>query len=136
MAYRESESEKPQSGHERMSMTDVAGDYVRRMIEHETRGWGDQHNALSRLGQRYGIPFWALQNLKLGRAKTVEAGLFTRIRTAYLDLCERQVAKLQHEIAVEKALSDDDTLEDLEREACRLAQKITAKRTQRMAGRD
>lgn len=119
-----------------MSMSDVAGDYVRRMIEHETRGWGDQHNALSRLGQRYGIPFWALQNLKLGRAKTVEAGLFTRIRTAYLDLCERQIAKLQHEIAVEKALSDDDTLRDLESEAHRLAQKITAKRSQRLAGRN
>ena len=48
-----------------------------------------------------------------------------------LDLCERQVAKLQHEIAVEKALNEDDTLEDLEREARRLAARIAAKKASR-----
>lgn len=117
------------------ALVDEAGGYVRRMVEREARGWGDQTHAQTRLESRYGIPFWALERLRTGRAKTVDAGLFARIRGAYLDLCERQVAKLQHEIAVEKALTDDDTLEDLESEAFRLAQKITAKRTQRMSGR-
>jgi hypothetical protein len=100
------------------------------MVERESRGWGDQDNALSRLEAKYGIPFWSLQNLRTGRAKTVEAGLFARVRSAYLDLCERQVSQLQHEIAVEKAMhgGDDVTLEDLEREAAALAQKIAAKR--------
>jgi hypothetical protein len=114
-----------------MSSSDVAGDYVRRMIEHETRGWGDQHNALSRLEARYGLPFWSLRNLKSGRAKTVEAGLFARIRAAYIDLCERQVTKLQHEISIEKAMNEDDALEDLDREAGALAARIAAKKEAR-----
>lgn len=133
MACRETESFKHKLGREVMSSSDVAGDYVRRMIEHETRGWGDQHNALSRLEARYGLPFWSLRNLKSGRAKTVEAGLFARIRAAYIDLCERQVTKLQHEISIEKALNEDDALEDLDREARALAARIAAKKEVRRA---
>lgn len=131
MACRETESFKQKLGREVMSSSDVAGSYVRRMIEHETRGWGDQHNAMSRLEARYGLPFWSLLNLKSGRAKTVEAGLFGRIRAAYIDLCERQVTKLQHEISIEKALNEDDALEDLEREARALAARIAAKKEER-----
>lgn len=111
-----------------MSSAEMAAGYVRRMVQSETRGWGDQDGALARLEARYGIPFWSLNNLRTGRAKTVEAGLYARIRAAYLDLCERQVAKLTHEIAIEKALSDDDALEDLEREAAELSARIEAKK--------
>ena len=71
----------------------------------------------------------------LWSAKTVEAGLFARIRAAYLDLCERQVSKLQHEIALEKAMNEDDTLEDLEREASRLAARIAQKKEAGRVGR-
>lgn len=109
----------------------MAAGYVRRMVEAETRGWGDQESALSRLEARYGLPFWTLNHIRTGRAKTVEAGLFARIRGAYLDLCQRQVAKLQHEISVEKALNENDTLEDLEREARRLAARIEKARATR-----
>jgi hypothetical protein len=114
-----------------MSTVEAAGGYVRRMVESETRGWGDQENAMSRLEARYGIPFWSLKRLQTGRAKTVEAGLFARIRAAYLDLCERQVTKLQHEIAIEKAIYQDDTLQDLEREAEMLLARIDAAKARR-----
>jgi hypothetical protein len=46
---------------------------------------------------------------------------------AYVDLCERQVSKLQHEIAIEKAMGDD-LLEDLGAEAAALAAKIAARK--------
>lgn len=111
-----------------MSSVDAATGYVRRMVEAEAKGWGDQDNALSRLEARYGLPFWTLNHIRTGRAKTVEAGLFARIRGAYLDLCERQVVKLQHEIAVEKALKDDVSIQDLEREAAALAARIAEKK--------
>lgn len=114
-------------------LVDTAATYVRRMVEREARGWGDQAQAQSRLEMRYGIPFWTLERLRTRRAKTIEAGLFARIRAAYIDLCERQVAKLQHEIAIEKALNSDDSLEDLEREAALLAEKIAEKKA-RMRG--
>jgi hypothetical protein len=114
-----------------MSSAQAATVYVRRMIEEEARGWGDNDNALSRLGARYGLPYWTLNNLRTGRAKTVEAGVFSRIRAAYLDVCERQVAKLQHQIAIEKATGSDDTFDDLAREAESLVARIKAKRAAR-----
>lgn len=117
------------SEHVSMSSAEVATGYVRRMVAKECRGWGDQAQAQSRLEARYGLPFWSLENLRIGRAKTVEAGLFARIRAAYLDLCERQVLNLQHEIAIEKALNSDDDLAALEAEATALARKIAAKKT-------
>ncbi len=111
-----------------MSSADVASDYVRRMVQSESRGWGDDRNALQRIQSRYGLSFWTLNNLRTGRAKTIEANLFSRIRSAYLDLCERQIRLLQHEIAVEKAKSPDDNLEDFEREAAALAARLQARK--------
>lgn len=113
------------------ALVDEAGDYVRRMVQREALGWGDQAQAQARLEARYGISYWALEKLRTGKAKTVEAGLFARVRAAYLDLCERQVSRLQHEIAIEKAIGGNDTLEDLEREAARLASRIEAARAAR-----
>lgn len=110
------------------ALVEESGGYVRRMVERESRGRGDQSEAQNRIEQRYGIPYWTLERLRTGRAKTVEAGVFARIRGAYLDLCERQVAKLQHEIAIEKALNEHDSLADLEREAANLAARIEAKK--------
>lgn len=115
-------------------LVETAGIYVRRMIEREARGWGDQAQAQTRLEMRYGIPFWTLERLRTRRAKTVEAGVFARIRAAYLDLCERQVAKLQHEIAIERAMTGDDSLSDLEHEAEALAQKIAEKKARMRRG--
>lgn len=124
----------PKQEHEvNAEAVETAGGYVRRMIAKEVNGWGDQANAQRRVGDRYGIPFWALEHLRTGRAKTVDASLFARIRSAYIDLCERQIAKLQHEIAIEKAVIGDDSLEDLEREAEALASRIAAKKAARRA---
>lgn len=111
-----------------MGSAEVASGYVRRMIEKETRGWGDGNNALTRLARRYGLSHWTLNHLRTGRAKTVEAGVFARIRAAYLDLCAEQIRKLQQEIAIEKALHDDDSFQGLEQEAARLAERLAAKK--------
>lgn len=111
-----------------VSSAAMASGYVRRMVEKETKGWGDQSNALQRLERRYSLPFWSLNNLRTGRAKTVEASLFARIRSAYLDLCEREIAKLQHELSIEKALNPDDTFDDLARETEALLARVQAKK--------
>ena len=101
--------------------------YARRIVEAESRAPNDADAAMSRLEQRYGIGFWTLHHLWKGNAKTCDVGLYARLRAVYLDLCESQVTKLQHEIAIEKA-TGDDTLEDLESEAVALAAKIQAKK--------
>jgi hypothetical protein len=113
---------------QKMSTVETAGVYVRRLFERETRGWGDQTNAGRRLEARYGIRFNTLEHLRTGRAKSVDAGLFTRIRAAYLDLCERQVRLLQEEIATQKAIYGDDDYSDLDTAASELAARVQAKK--------
>ncbi len=78
--------------------------------------------------RRFGVGRWTLAHLKKGRAKTCDVSVFARMRAAYIAICERQMAKLQHEIAVEKATHDDDDLRDLEAAAAALAAKIAARK--------
>lgn len=105
---------------------EAASNYASRLLEMEQRG-SDGESALFRLEQRYGLSPNQLMHLRSRRAKSCDVSLFARLRAAYLDLCERQVRTLQHEIEIEKATSDD-TLEDLEAEALALAQKIAARK--------
>jgi len=90
-----------------MSSAEVATGFVRRMVENETRGWGDTDNALTRLEARYGLPFWSLQNLRTGRAKTVEATLFDRIKAAFVDHCGKHAARLLHDAEMAKEANVD-----------------------------
>lgn len=118
----------PKSDNEDVGMsTATATQYVRRMVQSESRGPGDMENAMQRLEARYGIGFWQLSHLRKGNAKTCDLGLFARIHAAYLDMCARQVGNLLHEMQTEAAKGNDD-LADLEAEACALAAKIQAKR--------
>ena len=105
----------------------AATELVRKMIHTESRSAGDAENAMRSISNRYGIGFWTLDHLRKGRAKTCDSTLLGRIRSAYLDLCERQLRHLELEIATEKA-AGDDTLADLELEVSALAQKVQAKR--------
>jgi hypothetical protein len=105
---------------------EAASEYASRLLEHEQRG-SDIEAALFRLEQRYGLSPNQIMHLRSKRAKSCDVSLFARLRSAYLDLCERQVSKLQHEIAITKATSDD-ALEDLEAEALRLAEKIAERK--------
>lgn len=111
---------------------EAASDYASRLLEYEQRG-SDTESALYRLEQRYGLSPNQILHLRSRRAKSCDVSLFARLRAAYLDLCERQVSKLQHEIAITKATSDD-TLGDLEAEARRLAQKIAERKAAIRAG--
>ena len=105
---------------------EAASDYASRLLEYEQRG-SDTESALYRLEQRYGLSPNQILHLRSRRAKSCDVSLFARLRAAYLDLCERQVSKLQHEIAITKA-TGDDSIEDLEAEARRLAQKIAERK--------
>jgi hypothetical protein len=111
---------------------EAASYFASKLLEEEQRG-SDVESALYRLEQRYGLSPNQVMHLRSRRAKSCDVGLFARLRMAYLDLCSRQVSKLQLEIARTKATSDDD-LADLEAEASALAAKIAAKKAgQRLA---
>lgn len=111
-----------------MSTAEVASGYVRRMVENETRGWGDTDNALTRLEAKYGLPFWSLQNLRTGRAKTVEATLYNRIKAAFVDHCGKHAARLLHEAQMAKAIDPDVDVAGIEDQIRALVAKLeTAK---------
>lgn len=106
---------------------EAATEYVRTMVQRESRGPGDLDNAMSRIEAKYGLPFWTLWHLRKGKAKTVEASLLARIRGAYLDMCQRQASNLLHEIEMEAAAGDDTDL-DLAEALRALATKIETRK--------
>jgi hypothetical protein len=106
---------------------EAASNYAATLLDLEVHRSGNIDTALHHIEQRYGISPNQIMHLRNRRAKSCDVSLFARLRLAYVDLCERQVTKLQHQIAVEKA-TGDDTLEDLENEARALAAKIKARK--------
>lgn len=104
---------------------EMTATYARKMVERESRGNGDQLNALERVGRRCGMTARSLRRLINGETKDPGLSVFARVRSAYLDYCARQIAELQHEIEVEKArIGGDDTFADLAAEAELLAAKV------------
>lgn len=99
-----------------VDMADRAGDYVRRMVATESRGWGDQAEAQGRLEARYGLPFWSLERLRTGLAKSCETSLFFRIRAAFVDHCGRKAAQLMHEAHMAQAIHEDDDIRAIQDE--------------------
>lgn len=127
----------PKSEHLVPPMTvEAAADYavkLRRFVEHDAEVSGLPADdaldfAFDRFERTYGIGRWTLEHLRKGRAKGCDIGIFARMKAAYVDLCERQVTKLQHEIAIEKAAAGDDFDVDLDREVRELVAKVAAKK--------
>lgn len=115
-----------------MSTTTIdPGGYVRRMIELESRGNGDECNAIERVARRIGIGSRVARRIKNGERKTVDVMLFARMRQAYVDLCESQIRKLEHEIAAERARhGEDDDLADIAGKVASLRDALQAKKEQ------
>lgn len=120
----------PKFGNLNPMSVEAATEYVRTMVQRESRGPGDLDNAMNRIEARYGLPFWTLWHLRKGRAKGIEASMLARIRAAYLDMCHRQASNLLHEIEVEAA-AGDDTDQDLADRLRAIAAEIEAKRAQK-----
>lgn len=103
----------------------TASTVARNMVELEARG-ADTDAALRRIEVRYGISPAALEHLRHRRAKTCDVSLFERLRSAYLDICARQVRRLQHEIRITTALGGSDDYCDLAAEIEAVAAKVAA----------
>lgn len=106
-----------------MFSTDIAAQYGRRAVEMESRGNGDQMNALERVGRECGLKARALRRIINGET-TPTLPTFLSIRAAYLSICERQLRKLEHEIETEKMRFGDAAYADLDREISNLAEKV------------
>lgn len=116
-----------------MSSADLAIDYARRLINEEARGPGDIEDAMRRLETKTGLGYWTLWGLWNRRRKVVDRDLFNRVRGAYLAVCEKQLARLRHDLAIEQVRCADDDFKDLVVEAEVLAAKLKAARTGKVA---
>ncbi len=110
---------------------EAATDYARGVhgyLQASARTDDELDAAYGAFERQYGIGRWTVEHLRKAKAKTCDVSVFAKLKGAYIALCERQVAKLQHQIAVEKASYDDDDLAVLEAEAAALAAKVRAKK--------
>lgn len=105
---------------------EAASNYASFLVEAESKG-SDIEDALYRLEARYGISPNQITHLRSRRAKSCDLGLFARLRAAYVDVCERQIAKLHHVLEIER-LSGDDTNQDLARRLDEIAAEIAARK--------
>jgi transcriptional regulator with XRE-family HTH domain len=105
---------------------DLAAAYARKMIELESRGNGDQLNALERVGRRVGMTARSLRRLVNGETKDPGISLFARIHAAYLEQCGKMAASLLQQIEIEKARFGSEHFEDLGAELQALRSKIEA----------
>lgn len=106
---------------------DMPAAYVRKMIEMETRGNGDQMNAIERVSRDVGMSPRSVRRLVNGETDP-GMKLFARIHKAYLDKCARMAAALLHQIEVEKARFGSEHFEDIGAEALALRAKIEARK--------
>lgn len=109
------------------SATAETAGFIRRMVKIESGGWGDEAQALRRVARDSKLSFWTLNNIRIGRAKTVSADLRDRIRLAFIEHCRGHAARLLHdaETAAAKGNKNDD-LADIESEIRALAARLAA----------
>lgn len=106
-----------------MFSSDIAAQYGRKAVEIESRGNGDQMNALERVGRDCGLKARALRRIINGET-TPTLPVFLKLRAAYLNLCERQIRRLQAEIETEKMRFGDAAFADLDHKISALAEEV------------
>lgn len=111
-----------------VSAADQAIDFARRAVNAEARGHGDVEDAMHRLAAKTGVGYWTWWGLWNRRRKTADADLLGVIRGAYLLVCQRQLATLQHALAAEERQSGNVDA-DLVAETEALLAKIKARRS-------
>lgn len=102
---------------------DIAAEYGRKMVELESRGNGDQLNALERVGRECGLKARALRRIINGETAPSLA-VFGRMRAGYLNLCERHIEKLRRAVEADKARYGDAPFEDIDRKILALAEEV------------
>lgn len=98
--------------------------YARKLVTREAAGSGDFTNAMERVGRRCGMTGRAMRRLINGETKDPGLRVFARVRSAYLDLCARQIAQLQAELDADKARYGDAAFADIEDEVSTLVAKL------------
>lgn len=121
--------ELQQKVHQIMSNAAIeATGFVRRMVREESAGWGDEAEALRRIARGCKTSFWTLNNLRIGRAKTVNSDLRDRIRDYFVEHCRSHAARLLRDAEVAAKENNNVVLGNIQDEIRALAARLeTAK---------
>jgi hypothetical protein len=86
---------------------DQAALWSKDLTRMRARGPGDLENAMRSIERDYGLDYWFLYQLryKRDRLKFLSVSVYERIKAAYQAECERQMRKLQNEIAVTEKIT-------------------------------
>ncbi len=88
-----------------LSVVDETANWADLLVQREHRGPGDTIDAARlRAARKYRVPERALWSLRYRRPKDVAASIYRTLQRAVAAECERQEAKLRHELETTKAL--------------------------------
>jgi len=83
-----------------------AAGWASALVSRTYRGPGDTvEAAMHRAENKFGVPVGTLWALRYRKPKAILAGIYLSLKAAYDAECERQEAKLAHELAITKALA-------------------------------
>lgn len=103
--------------------------WANELIRMESRGNGDLHNAMRRLGNRHGISWRVFWNLRYREQKDITVGVFEKLRAAHAEQCRRQIERLRNELQISERNGVDaqDIADQVEALAAQL-ETLVAKR--------
>ncbi len=89
---------------------DMAARWSRDLTQMRTRGPGDIENAMRAIEREYGVDYWVQWRLRYRRSALKDIGIcvFMALQNAYRSECERQMRKLNHELAITKEIAGTD----------------------------
>ena len=89
---------------------DEAAEWSKSLTRMRARGPGDTENAMRAIERDYGVDYWLLWRLRYRRSvlKDIGVSAYMRLKAAYQAECERQLRKLQNEIARTEAIAGAD----------------------------
>lgn len=102
--------------------------FVRKMLEEESRGNGDQMNAYERVARRCGVTARQLRRFLSGEIKNPSWGFIEGIRVGLVGLLEEKIRKMQHDLEIQKRKHGTADFQDLDAAIQDLAQKIDARK--------
>lgn len=125
----------PNSGNEVPKVSAAtATNYVEKLVAMETVTSRTNEAAFQKLARDYDLTVSQLVHLYKGKAKKCDVSLFARIKSAYYDRCAKMAAALQHEMAIEEALSGNADDQDLVDRLAAIRAEALAKRAKINAG--
>jgi hypothetical protein len=86
---------------------DEAAEWSKSLTRMRARGPGDTENAMRSIEREYGVDYWLLWRLRYRKSvlKDIGVSAYMRLKAAYQAECERQMRKLQHDIAKTEAIT-------------------------------